>query len=382
MSEKRDLWVPVLVLLCGLGAAAWDASAGRTLPAAGAALLGLAGCGGSLLLTLRGSALRSTGLALAAILLSGALSPGFAANASTLVPFALASLAVAFHVRSLPHGLRAAFLGCAGVLAVVATLAAIRVLPAARPAVGLALALAFACALQVWTSRPRPEEGPPPGPTIAVFGGSFDPFHAGHRSICEAVLKIASRLLVVVSARPPHKAGTREPTPFHHRVALARLGVEGLPRTEVLELEGRREGPSYMVDTLESLRRLAAPGTVYRLVLGADSLQDFPLWHDWEGILDRADLLVAARPGFDLDPPPEFEGRNAPIGRLEVNQSPASSTEIRKRIAAGEGLGEWVSPAVAAYIRDHGLYRSGAVVPPPESSSAPEATPRAEAGPS
>jgi len=195
-----------------------------------------------------------------------------------------------------------------------------------------------------------------PVKTIAVFGGSFDPFHRAHRAIAEAVLKVANRLLVVVAARPPHKEGTREPSPFHHRVALARLGLEGLPRVEVLELENRRDGPSYTVDTLDALRRLYPPGTLFRLVLGADSFQDFPLWKDWEGILDRADLLVAARPGSDVQPPPEFEGRNAPVTVLEVDADPVSSSEIRRRVAAGESLGDLVSPSVAAYLRDHALY--------------------------
>jgi nicotinate-nucleotide adenylyltransferase len=219
---------------------------------------------------------------------------------------------------------------------------------------------------------------------VGVFGGSFDPFHAGHRAICEAAVEAVQRLLVIVAARPPHKAQGREPSPFHHRVAMCRLGVEGLPRIEVLEMEARREGPSYTVDTLEALRRLYPPRTTFRLVLGADSLQDFPLWHDWEGILERADLLVAARPGADREPPPEFEGRNAPITWLDTELVDASSTEIRRRVAAGESVQGLLTPAVAAYVRDHALYRederpapdpatcgtgespSGASVPPPQ----------------
>jgi nicotinate-nucleotide adenylyltransferase len=198
-----------------------------------------------------------------------------------------------------------------------------------------------------------------------VFGGSFDPFHRAHRAICEAALKIASRVLVVVSANPPHKEGSREMTPFHHRVAMARLGVEGLARTEVLELEGRRAGPSFTVDTLEALRKTFPPGTRFKLILGADMLQDFPLWHDWEGILERASLLVAQRPGYEVDPPPEFEGRNAPIEGLEIPAIDVSSTDVRRRIEADEDLGERVSPAVRAYLQDHALYR-GAEAPEPE----------------
>jgi nicotinate-nucleotide adenylyltransferase len=356
MSEKRDLWVPVLVILAGLGICAWDVAVGRGLSAALAALVGLAGGGGTLALTLRKHSVRAAGLAVASILFLASLSPAFEDAATSIAPFGLAGLAVAFHARALPPRTRAALLGLAGVLALLAAAGAVRLLALARPATALALAGAFACAVQVVASRPRPEAGPPPGPSIGVFGGSFDPWHVGHRAIAEAALKAVSRLLVVVAARPPHKAGAREPTPFHHRVALARLGVEGLPRTEVLELEGRREGPSYTVDTLEQLRRLYPPGTVFHLILGADSYQELPMWHDWEGILERADLLVAARPGADLEPPPEFEGRNAPVVRLDVSPHPVSSTEVRSRIARGKGPGDLISPAVAAYVRDHALY--------------------------
>ena len=384
MSEKRDLWVPVLVILAGIGIAAWDAASGRGLFAALAALTGLAGGGGTLALTLRKQSLRASGLAGASILFLAALSPAFEGAAGSIAPFGLAGLAVAFHARSAPPRLRAALLALAGVLALAAAAGAVHALPLPRPLTALALAGAFACAVQVVASRPRPEAGPPPGPSIGVFGGSFDPWHVGHRAIAEAALKGVSRLLVVVAARPPHKAGTREPTPFHHRVALARLGVEGLPRTEVLELEGRREGPSYTVDTLEALRRLYPPGTQFRLILGADSFQELPMWHDWEGILDRADLLVAARPGSDLEPPPEFEGRNSPVTRLDVAANPVSSSEVRRRIAAGQGPGDLISPAVAAYVRDHALYvPEGSAAPPRDAEGAPSASeggPRAAQG--
>lgn len=140
---------------------------------------------------------------------------------------------------------------------------------------------------------------------------------------------------------------------------MARIGVEGLPRIEVVEIENRREGLSYTIDTLEALRRMYPPGTQFRLLIGGDSFQDFPLWKDWEGILDRATLLVAARPGYDLASPPEFEGRNAPVEQLDVPPNPVSSSEVRRRVAAGESIAGLVSPAVAAYIKDHALYQIG-----------------------
>lgn len=357
MSETRDLGVPVLVLLAGLGVAAWGLSAGDAWPALLAAAIGVAGGGACLRLTLAKAVGRSTWLAIGCLFLVAAVAPAFPDRRLGLVAWGLGALAIAFRTRTLPQGARTALLVAAVLFTGLAAWAVVSGRERLQTAAGLALAGAFACATNVVSSRPRAPAPPPMGPLVAVFGGSFDPFHAAHRAICESVLRAVDRLLVVVAARPPHKSGEREPTPFHHRVAMSRLGVEGLPRTEVLEIEGRRDGPSYTVDTLEALRRLYPPGTRFRLVLGADSLQDLPLWHDWEGILDRADLFVAVRPGHDVEPPPEFEGRNAPITRLEMHPIDCASSEIRRRIAAGEEVGGMLTPAVAAYVRDHGLYR-------------------------
>jgi nicotinate-nucleotide adenylyltransferase len=219
-------------------------------------------------------------------------------------------------------------------------------LPNAGLWAAFAVAAAFACALNVVVSRPRPVAATAVGPVVGVFGGSFDPFHLGHRAICEATLAVVQRLLVVVSARPPHKQGARELSAFHHRVAMTRIGIEGLPRTEVLELENRREGPSYTIDTLEALGRLFPPGSRFRLVLGADSFQDFPTWKDWEGILEKADLIVVGRRATTSSRP-RVRGRNAPVERLDVALNEASSTAVRARVIAGSP-GPMVSAAVAA----------------------------------
>jgi nicotinate-nucleotide adenylyltransferase len=185
---------------------------------------------------------------------------------------------------------------------------------------------------------------------VVFFGGSFDPFHAGHRALAEAALKVADRLLVVPAGQAPHKRSEPEATPFHHRLAMCHLGIEGLPRTEVLTLEGRRAGPSYTVDTLETVRRSFPDNTRFLLLLGADMYQDFPTWHEWERILDMATLLVAMRPGHDADPPPELEGRGGAVERLEAPALDVSGT------AVGRSVGDRISPAVQAYIREHEIY--------------------------
>lgn len=221
------------------------------------------------------------------------------------------------------------------------------------------LALALHLGVQVLDSRPARPVEVPVGPRVCVFGGTFDPFHRGHRALVEATLRVADRVLVVVAASPPHKADVQDRTAFHHRVAMTRLGVEGLGRVEVLELEGRRKGPSYTVDTLDALARSYPAGTRWLLLLGADAFQDFPTWHQWEGILERATLLVAARPGFDLDAPPEFEGRNLPMERLAVPAIDVSATALRAVLAEDGDVGEALPPSIRTYIRDHRLYLPG-----------------------
>jgi nicotinate-nucleotide adenylyltransferase len=248
----------------------------------------------------------------------------------------------------------------AAVFAILSALATMDVLP--RGLTWLFVAGAFYLAVQVWNSRLRPEIEPPPGPRVCVFGGSFDPFHKGHRALAEAALRVNDRLLVVVAGAPPHKfldeEGTApDRTPFHHRVAMTRLGVEGLPRTEVLELEGRRSGPSYTVDTLDVLVRSHAPGTRFRLLLGADMFSDFPNWKDWETIMARVTLLVARRPGHDLETPPELEEREAPVLGLDAEAVDVSSSAIRAAVLAGGDPQGLVSSTIRGYIRDHGLYQ-------------------------
>ena len=162
------------------------------------------------------------------------------------------------------------------------------------------------------------------------------------------------------AGQAPHKRGGKSPTEFHHRVAMARLGVEGLPRVEVLELEGRRSGPSYTIDTLDVLRSSHAAGTRFVLLVGADMYQDLPNWREWERIVGEATLLVAARPGWDLEAPPEFEGRNVVVERLDAPLVDVSSTELRADLGAGRPVGERMAPAVVAYVRDHGLYDDAA----------------------
>ncbi len=356
MSEKRDLWVPAVLGLAGIGLFVLNLAEGSVWAGVVALVLGLGGAIACLPIRLKRGQRRLVGFGLGIALMLVPTVPGASAHAATTAAWVILGLAFAFPLSGLTQSVRAVLLGGAGLFAILGLLAAVGILP--KTLVWLFLAGAFHLAAQVFNARPRAEPEPPPGPRVCLMGGSFDPFHHGHRLLAEAALRVVDRLLVVPAGQAPHKRedAAREPTPFHHRVAMARLGVERLPRTEVLELEGRRSGPSYTVDTLDVIRRSYPQGTRFLLLVGADMYQDLPNWKDWERILDSVTLLVAARPGWDLDVPPEFESRNVPMERLETPLVDVSSTGIRADVHAGKALGDRVSPAVQAYLRDHELY--------------------------
>jgi len=359
VSEKRDLWMPLVLALVGLGLLAWNLSSGArgsVVAGALAAAAGLVAAGACMPLRLNRGQGRMVAFGFGALLCLMSAWPGLAFP-SGVVPWWVAGLAFVRPLREARQRTRVLLLGGAGLCAVLALLAWRGVLP---PTLAwLFLAAAFHLGVHVLASRPIAVQAAPVGPSVAVFGGTFDPFHQGHRALVEAAVRQTDRVLVVVAGMPPHKRDDNGRTAFHHRVAMTRLGVEGLHRVEVLELEGRRPGPSYTVDTLTKLARSYPAGTRFKLILGADSFEEFPTWHDWEGILERSTLLVAPRPGHELDVPPEFEGRNMPVERLESALVDVSGTRLREILAADGDVGEVLAPAVRAYVRDHHLYQPG-----------------------
>ncbi len=185
---------------------------------------------------------------------------------------------------------------------------------------------------------------------IGILGGSFDPIHRGHLALAETArdrLRL-DRVLLVVAAAQPLKAGGSA-APADDRYAMVRLAVRGRPGLEASDLEIRRPPPSYTVDTLRDLRSLHRSGTEFLLLLGADALADLPRWRESAAVRSMATVVGCARPGAPL-----------PAGADEVLDAPTpdvSSTEVRRRAAAGEPLEDLVPDDVAAYIGERRLYR-------------------------
>ena len=360
VSERRDLWVPAVLVLAGAGLLAWHFvhEQGSVLIGVSALLASLCAAIACLPLRIRHGQARVVlfGIGCALLLLLFLPSP---LGIHQALPLVIASFAFLAPIRAAPVQTRMAMLIGAAVLALLSMLCMLGILP--KELTWYFVAGAFVLALQVFHSRVRPEKAPPPGQRVCIYGGTFDPFHRGHRALCEAALKVNDRLLVVVAGSAPHKfadeEGTVDRTPFHHRVQMTRLGVEGLPRTEVLELEGKRAGPSYTIDTLETLVGQYPAGTRWRLLVGADMFADFTTWREWRRIIEQSVLLVARRPGHALDTPEGLEGHEDQILGLEAPEIDISSSAVRERVAGGGEAGDGVQPSVRAYIRDHGLYR-------------------------
>lgn len=191
---------------------------------------------------------------------------------------------------------------------------------------------------------------------VGVFGGTFDPVHFGHLVMAEQCREQAAldRVLFVPAASPPHKQG-KEITPFHQRVEMLVLATSGNPAFQIDELENGREGPSYTVDTLTQMKNARLDDELY-LILGSDSVRDFPSWFEPRRILDVvAKVLVVMRPEAAIDSASLFGGAE----RYQMITSPLidiASSDLRLRISEGRSVRYMIPRAVEAYIADKTLY--------------------------
>jgi nicotinate-nucleotide adenylyltransferase len=138
---------------------------------------------------------------------------------------------------------------------------------------------------------------------------------------------------------------------------MVALACAGNPRFEISDLEIRREGPSYTVDTLRELRKACPPDAELYLMMGADSARDLGSWKDHETVLEESNVVVLGRPGAERDSISPAVGRRVtflPTPLIEV-----SSTDIRRRAAAGESIRYMVTDDVEKYIRSEMLYGPG-----------------------
>jgi nicotinate-nucleotide adenylyltransferase len=199
-------------------------------------------------------------------------------------------------------------------------------------------------------------------PRIGLFGGTFDPPHIVHLILAnEAAYQFKlSRLLWMLTPDPPHKKD-QAITSLEHRLKMTELVIEDDPIFELSRIELDRPGPHYTVDTVELLR-VQEPQADFVLLIGGDSLRDMPAWHRPSDLVTAVDRIgVMRRPDdfFDLRSlEAKLPGLNQKVTFIDALVQDLSSSEIRRRVQAGEPYRYYVLPSIHDYIESNQLYRN------------------------
>lgn len=196
---------------------------------------------------------------------------------------------------------------------------------------------------------------------LGIMGGTFDPIHYGHLIAAEcARVKYKLEKVIFVPARiPPHKNAGKILNE-NIRCLMVQIATQGNPAFEVSELELRRDGTSYTVDTIEYFQG-RYPGTDIYFIMGLDSLLMIDTWKDVERILSICRFIIVTRPGYDIDNDEELK-KKLPLnlwGRVCFMQIPGldiSSSDIRGRISAGKPVKYMLPPEIEDYIRTNRIY--------------------------
>ena len=214
-----------------------------------------------------------------------------------------------------------------------------------------------------------------PDQRLGLFGGTFNPVHLGHLRAAEEIAGLLQldRLLFIPAAVPPHKK-PEPPISLTHRLAMLRLAVMGRPGFEVSDVEGRREGPSYTVETLKHFRGRTSGADLF-FITGVDAFFDIESWKDFRELFSLACFVVISRPGVDGDRLSHFLDRICPgyewrsgegaffcaggksLYYRDVTRLDISSTDIRERLGRKESIRYLVPDRVLKYIMEKGLYQ-------------------------
>jgi nicotinate-nucleotide adenylyltransferase len=196
---------------------------------------------------------------------------------------------------------------------------------------------------------------------IGVLGGTFNPIHHAHlfsAEVAAAGFHLDCVLLVPAGQNPLKAAGT---VPAAARVEMTRLAAAGNPLLEVSTVDVDRPPPSYTVDTMARLARERPHADLY-LIVGADTLPDFPEWREPRRLLTLCQLIVVSRPGYPLEVPAAVEkALGALAERIHLQPMPEldiSATDLRRRFATGEPVRYLLPEPVERFVRAHRLYET------------------------
>jgi nicotinate-nucleotide adenylyltransferase len=164
-------------------------------------------------------------------------------------------------------------------------------------------------------------------------------------------------VVLIPSARPPHKAEAAELAEACHRLRMCQVVSQCDPFFEVEDLELTREGPSYTIDTARTLKQRGWREIAW--LIGADMVPFLSTWHRADQLLREVNFLIAQRPGHAIDwaaLPPAFQSLQANVVRAPLLE--ISASEIRQRVREGKSIRYFVPDEIDRYISEHGLYRA------------------------
>jgi nicotinate-nucleotide adenylyltransferase len=192
---------------------------------------------------------------------------------------------------------------------------------------------------------------------IGILGGTFDPIHLGHLVLAEQVKEKLGldKVIFIPSASPPHKS-KRKLSPAKDRFHMTKLALESNSTFLVSDIELKRKGLSYTVETLKQLKKQYPDSEIYFLT-GSDVLDEIHTWKNPEQIYKLAKVVIAIRPGFDsFDSKNHFAKKSmiVPITSVDI-----SSTQIRERVKKEQSIKYLVPAKVEEYIKKKRLFRVG-----------------------
>jgi len=199
---------------------------------------------------------------------------------------------------------------------------------------------------------------------IVLFGGTFDPIHIGHTTVAGAAADYigSDKVIFIPAKRSPLKRSFPKAS-GKERLEMIRLATEIDERFEVGDYEIEKTGASYTLDTVRWFESKYEDDAEIFWLAGADTVDELPYWHRITELIDECYICVMYRAGFERPDFTKYEQCWGPerVRKLQENVIPTplidvSSTEIRERLAAGGDVCDMLHPAVAEYIRKHGLY--------------------------
>ncbi|MEZ0263887.1 MAG: nicotinate (nicotinamide) nucleotide adenylyltransferase [Phycisphaerae bacterium] len=193
--------------------------------------------------------------------------------------------------------------------------------------------------------------------TRLCYGGSFNPIHHGHLLVARAIAEAGNfdRVVLIPSAQPPHKPAAADLALPHERLALCQAVSDADPLFEASDIELRRSGPSYTIDTAREFRQSGWPDVHW--LIGADMLQILPKWHRYEQLLKEVTFWIARRPGYEIDwqtLPPAVQALRERVVTAPLIEM--SATQVRERVRRGQSIKYLVPEVVERRILDRRLY--------------------------